>query len=121
MLAITSYHEKMSAGGVHTAMPQGSEGMKHYQVLYLKTLKGHKWSVRCLSTTPDGKILVSGSNDDTICLWGLPDGRYIKALEEHTKWVNCLSITPDGKILASRSYGSDAIHLWGLFSRGKPP
>lgn len=41
----------------------------------LKTLRGHKGSVSCLSVHPSGKILVSVSKDKTLRTWNLIKGR----------------------------------------------
>jgi hypothetical protein len=38
----------------------------------LRTLEGHDGPVSVLTFTPDGTMLVSGSSDDTVRLWGLP-------------------------------------------------
>ena len=83
------------------------------KISLLKTLKGHSDWVRCLAITPDGGLLASGSNDDTVRLWSLPDGRLLKTLEGHSGWVTSLAITPDGRLLASgTSYGT--VPLWSL-------
>ena len=64
---------------------------------YINTLKGHKKLVLCSSITPDGNILASGSEDETVRLWSLPDGKHIRTLKGHNSWINCLSITPNGR------------------------
>ncbi|MBV6343242.1 hypothetical protein, partial [Candidatus Magnetobacterium casensis] len=60
-----------------------------------------------------GKMLVSGSDDQTIKLWGLPEGNLIKTLTGHSQTVSSIAISPDGKMLVS---GSDdqTIKLWAL-------
>jgi len=37
----------------------------------LRTLKGHTDEVTGVAFTPDGRLLVSGSKDGTIRLWGV--------------------------------------------------
>jgi WD40 repeat protein len=37
----------------------------------IAALKGHTGNVRCLSLSPDGRTLASGSDDRTIKLWDL--------------------------------------------------
>ena len=49
----------------------------------IRKLKGHEIWVWCLSITPDGTILASGSLDRTVRLWSLPDGEHIRTLEGH--------------------------------------
>ena len=60
-------------------------------------LRGHTDSVRALAITPDGRTLVSGSDDRTIRRWDLTTGAEIGTpLTGHTDWVRALAITPDG-------------------------
>jgi WD40 repeat protein len=45
-----------------------------------KMLKGHTAAVRATTITSDGSLLISGSEDKTIRLWSLPDGKYLRNL-----------------------------------------
>jgi WD40 repeat protein len=78
--------------------------------------RAHKDSVLDLAISPDGKLLVSKSNDRTIKLWSLPEGALVKTLQDTVEtpqraW-NDLVISPDGKLLVSGS--RSAIKLWNL-------
>jgi len=68
--------------------------------------------------SPDGNILATGLDDNTIILWrGLTEGSRVKAsiLEGHADAVISISFSPDGKTLASSS--SDmTIRLWDVSS-----
>jgi WD40 repeat protein len=68
--------------------------------------------VLCLTITPDGSILASGSIDNTIKLWSLPDGTLLKTLEAGDRVLN-LAVTPDGSILTS-GINDKTIKLWSL-------
>src|ERR1051325_12060848 len=46
-----------------------------------KTLKAHKSTVTSVAISPDGKILASGSDDKTVKLWSLPDGKLLRNLD----------------------------------------
>ncbi len=78
-----------------------------------QTISAHDDWVRCLSFTPDGGKLVSGSFDKTIKLWQLETGTTIHTLVDHLKGVFALAVSPDGKLLASGSW-DDTIKLWNL-------
>lgn len=45
-----------------------------------RLLTGHTAAVRATVITPDGSLLISGSEDKTIRLWSLPDGKYLQNL-----------------------------------------
>lgn len=76
-------------------------------------VKAHTHRVRALVVSSDGKLLVSGSEDNTIKLWSLPEGSLLKTLEGHFGNVYTLAISPDGKLLASGG-SDDIIKLWSL-------
>ena len=76
------------------------------------TLTGAGW-VKSLAISPDGQILVSGSDDNTIKIWQLSTGEELRTLTGHSESVNSVAISPDGQILVS---GSDdkTIEIWQL-------
>ncbi len=78
-----------------------------------QTINAHSDWVRCLSFTPDGGKLVSGSFDKTIKLWNLDRGMAIYTFTDHPKGVFALAISPNGKYLASGSW-DEIIKLWDL-------
>jgi WD40 repeat protein len=79
-----------------------------------RTIAAHADWVRCLSFTPDGAKLASGSFDKTIKLWQLDTGEVIHTLaDDRRKGVFALAVSPDGKLLASGSW-DERIELWNL-------
>jgi WD40 repeat protein len=78
-----------------------------------QTINAHSDWVRCLSFTPDGTKLASGSFDKTIKLWQLATGTILHTLTDRLKGVFALAIGPDGKLMASGSWG-ETIELWNL-------
>ncbi|KYC43838.1 hypothetical protein WA1_01395 [Scytonema hofmannii PCC 7110] len=75
------------------------------------TCNGHTAWVRSLAFSPDGQILASGSNDQTVRLWNAHTGQCLKTLRGHTSWVQSLAFSPDGQILASAS-NDQTVKLW---------
>ena len=72
---------------------------------------GHISWVNSVTFSPDGQILASGSEDNTIKLWRVSDGNLIRTLTEHEWSVSSVTFSPDGQILASGS-ADNTIKLW---------
>lgn len=68
-----------------------------------QTLLGHTNWVNCVSWSPDGKRIVSGSADLTAKVWDAETGREVLVLAGHTKAVNSLAWSPDGKRILTGS------------------
>ncbi|MBW4613408.1 MAG: CHAT domain-containing protein [Desmonostoc vinosum HA7617-LM4] len=77
------------------------------------TLGGHASAVYGVSFSPDGKMLASASDDNTVKLWNTATGKEIKTLFGHTNIINDVRFSPDGKILASASY-EGTVKLWNI-------
>jgi WD40 repeat protein len=80
-------------------------------------LTGHQDWVNSVAFSPDGKILASGSADNTILLWDSATWQPLgSALSGHTNRIWSVAFSPDGKILASGSTDNGII-LWDVASR----
>ncbi len=79
----------------------------------LKILRGHAREVNALAFSTDGRLLASGSYDDTVKLWDAVNGKELRSLRGHRDSVRSVVFSPDGRTLASGSY-DDTIKLWDV-------
>ncbi|KIM38372.1 hypothetical protein M413DRAFT_420490 [Hebeloma cylindrosporum] len=64
----------------------------------------HTPGVACIVFSPDGKHIISGSENGTISIWDAEIGEIVTGpLKEHTEQVNAIGISPDGKYIISGS------------------
>ncbi len=69
--------------------------------------------VNDITLSSNGKILASGSRDNTVRLWDAYTGEHKRTLIGHKKSINSIAFSPDGKTLASGS-GDATIRLWDV-------
>ena len=89
-----------------------SQDISSMNIYSVNTLTGHSDYISALTISPDGKILASGDDDNTIKLWNLTTGKLLRTLHGHSD-----TVSSDGQILASGSW-DNTIKLWNL-STGK--
>ena len=81
----------------------------------VRWFEGHTEGVSSLAFHPDGKIIASGSYDNTVRLWNVDTGVEEWSFTRHTDSVYTVAFSSDGKTLASG--GRDkTIWLWNVLT-----
>jgi len=75
--------------------------------------RGHTNYVRSMALSPDGKLLVSGSNDGTVRIWDMETGKEIRYLSGHTDFVHSVTFSSDGALIASGSEDK-TVRIWDV-------
>ncbi|PTD03479.1 Vegetative incompatibility protein HET-E-1, partial [Fusarium culmorum] len=79
----------------------------------LQTLEGHTSSVNSVVFSKDGKLIASGSDDDTIKIWNVATGKEEQTLEGHTDSVLSVVFSKDDRLIASGSKDK-TIKIWNV-------
>lgn len=99
-------------GGCAAVLVLSFIGYQHWQE-QTPTLMGHAGEVNTVAITPDGKNIVSGSDDKTVKVWDLNSRTLQHTLRGHQDWVYSVAISPDSKTIVSGSKDK-TIKLWNL-------
>ncbi len=76
-------------------------------------LKSHEGQIRAAVFSPDGRFVVTGSDDKTAVLWDAETGKMLSLYKGHTDAVRLVAISPDGKYVATGSDDGTA-RIWPL-------
>lgn len=76
---------------------------------------GHENVIQDLAFSPDGRRLLSGSNDATARIWDVQSGECLVTLTGHTKAIYGVCWSPDGKRCATACYDYTAA-IWSANS-----
>ena len=72
---------------------------------------GHGANISALAFTPNGKFLVTASEDSTLKLWNPETGAEIRTLRGHSNIVTALAISADSALIASASL-DHTLRVW---------
>jgi WD40 repeat protein/serine/threonine protein kinase len=79
---------------------------------YLR-LAGHDKPVRSVEFSPNGQLVLSGSEDNSIRLWDVASGESLKALRGHSRAVRSAAFSPDGSRVLSGSE-DQSVRVWNV-------
>ncbi|MDT7843415.1 nSTAND1 domain-containing NTPase [Streptomyces justiciae] len=115
---------QLSLAAYHLAPTTEARGslLSTFATPYATRLTGHTDNVNAVAYRSDGRVLVTGSNDDTARLWSVTDPhrpRTLAVLSGHTEKVSHAAFSPDGRILATASW-DDTARLWDTTNPARP-
>src|SRR5215216_49440 len=82
-----------------------------------EVLGGHTEGLRSASFSPDGRLILTASSDNTARVWDLGIGKSVLVLQ-HQRRVNSATFSPDGQFILTAGDDSTA-RIWEV-STGKP-
>ncbi|MBI5218270.1 MAG: caspase family protein [Bacteroidia bacterium] len=84
----------------------------------LASLQGHAKTVNSIAYSPDGKSIVSGSNDNTVRIWDASSGQLLNTINADQKDITSVCFSADGKYVASGGTNG-TVKLWSAQSGNK--
>jgi WD40 repeat protein len=78
----------------------------------LEVLDEHTGWVQSVAFSPNGAVLVSGGNDQTIRFWDVVEAKCLRVLQGG-KGVTPIALSSDGQVLVSGG-GDETIKLWNF-------
>ncbi|MFM2028743.1 MAG: hypothetical protein RLZZ339_3460 [Cyanobacteriota bacterium] len=86
---------------------------EHLSWQCFQTLKGHQANIGAIDISPDGKIIASAGEDQTIKLWQRETGKLIYSFVGVNEPIQTLAISPNGKSIIAGGFDG-RISQWQL-------
>lgn len=83
-----------------------------YKVRERNRLEGHNDAVRSVTFSPNGKIIATASEDNTVRLWNI-NGKEIRRFIDNNQMFRNVKFSPDNKIIAAIS-ANNTIKIWQI-------
>lgn len=84
----------------------------------VRNLEGHHDAILAMDVTADGRLLATGSYDDSIVLWDVTSGVPLRTVAANQGAITALSFRSDGRLLLSASFDRTA-KLYDVASGGR--
>jgi WD40 repeat protein len=68
---------------------------------------GHADPVTSVAFSPDGRLVLTGSEDRTAKLWDIETGEELRTFAGHTKEITSVAFSPDGREVLTARTGSE--------------
>lgn len=110
-VAVSPNGQVLATGSSDIANPLKLWDLNQHQLW--QSLPTSGYVVRAVAFGSEGKVLVSGGDDQTAKLWNVSDATCIRTLKSHTNSVWCVACSPDGTLIATGGFDC-SVRLWSI-------
>ncbi len=78
---------------------------------FRRAYTGHTGWIYSIAVSPDGRYILTGSNDGTARLWGLLDGKEVRRFTDPAAGIAAAAFSPDGRYVATGD-NAGTLQIW---------